>query len=132
VAASECCIATTAAVPGAAGQPLGARFELPASSARFDRLLFAEGGARLLVSVPAERAAAWQQALEAANAAAPGSVPAQRLGVVTAPGGTAAAELEIHQAGQAEPLLHLPVAQLAESFEQAIPRRMGVDLPPTV
>lgn len=132
VAAAECCMAAAAAVPGAAGQTLGARFELPASSVRLDRLLFAEGGARLLVSVPAERAAAWQQALEAANAAAPGSVPAQRLGVVTAPGGTAAAELEIHQAGQAEPLLHLPVAQLAESFEQAIPRRMGVDLPPTV
>ena len=28
-------------------------------------------------------------------------------------------------------LLQLPVAQMAERFEQAIPRRMGVDLPPT-
>jgi hypothetical protein len=79
--------------------------------------------------VAADRAAAWQRALEAADAAAPGSVPAQSLGVVTA-AGTAAAELVIRQAGH--PLLQLPVAQLAESFEQAIPRRMGVDLPPTV
>jgi len=39
------------------------------------------------------------------------------------------AELQIQQAGV--PLLNLPVAQLAAQFEQAIPRRMGVDLPPT-
>ena len=129
VAAAECCIATAAAVPGAARQALGASLELPAGSARLDRLLFAEGGARILVSVAADRAAAWQRALEAADAAAPGSVPAQSLGVVTA-AGTAAAELVIRQAGH--PLLQLPVAQLAESFQQAIPRRMGVDLPPTV
>jgi phosphoribosylformylglycinamidine synthase len=129
VAAAECCIATAAAVPGAARQALGASLELPAGSARLDRLLFAEGGARILVSVAADRAAAWQRALEAADAAAPGSAPAQSLGVVTA-AGTAAAELVIRQAGH--PLLQLPVAQLAESFEQAIPRRMGVDLPPTV
>ena len=30
-----------------------------------------------------------------------------------------------------QPLLDLPVAQLQAQFEQAIPRRMGVDLPPT-
>jgi hypothetical protein len=41
----------------------------------------------------------------------------------------AEAELQIQQAGQ--PLLRLPVAQMASQFEQAIPRRMGVDLPPT-
>jgi phosphoribosylformylglycinamidine synthase len=40
-----------------------------------------------------------------------------------------AAQLVIHQAGA--PLLELAVAQMAERFEQAIPRRMGVDLPPT-
>jgi phosphoribosylformylglycinamidine synthase len=39
------------------------------------------------------------------------------------------AELQIQQAGA--PLLNLPVAQLEAQFEQAIPRRMGVDLPPT-
>jgi phosphoribosylformylglycinamidine synthase len=41
----------------------------------------------------------------------------------------AEAELQIQQAGQ--PLVQLPVAQLETQFEQAIPRRMGVDLPPT-
>jgi len=114
VAAAECCMA------GA----LGAELELPASSARLDRLLFAEGGARILVSVPAAQVAAWQQALEHLDGAAPGSVPAQPLGQVSA-----ASHLRIHQVGTA--VVDLPLAQLRECFEQAIPRRMGVDLPPT-
>jgi len=108
VAAAEACIASG----------LGAHLEIPASSARLDRLLFAEGGARILVSVAPAQTVAWQEALDAAG------VPAQCLGVVAAE-----AELQIQQAGQ--PLLRLPVAQLAAQFEQAIPRRMGVDLPPT-
>ena len=108
VAAAEACIASG----------LGAHLEIPASTARVDRLLFAEGGARILVSVAPAQGAAWQQALDAAG------VPAQCLGVVAAE-----AELQIQQAGQ--PLLKLPVAQLEAQFEQAIPRRMGVDLPLT-
>ncbi|MBD1193859.1 phosphoribosylformylglycinamidine synthase subunit PurL [Vulcanococcus sp. Clear-D1] len=108
VAAAESCIASG----------LGAHLEIPASAARIDRLLFAEGGARILVSVAPAQGAAWQQALDAAG------VPAQCLGVVAAE-----AELQIQQAGQ--PLVQLPVAQLEAQFEQAIPRRMGVDLPPT-
>jgi phosphoribosylformylglycinamidine synthase II len=114
VAAAECCIATAAA-----GIPLGAELELPASTVRLDRLLFAEGGARILVSVPAEQADAWQQALRAAD------VPAQHLGVVSSQ-----ASLRIVQG--AANLLGESVIQLRERFEQAIPRRMGVDLPPTV
>jgi len=106
VAAAECCIATMAL------KHLGAELELPSSSARLDRLLFAEGGARILVSVPADQDAAWQQAL----AAAP--VPAERLGSVTA-----AASLVIRQAGQ--PLLEQSLAAMEACYEQAIPRRMG-------
>ena len=119
VAAAECCIAALAA-----GVPLGAELELPAGSTRPDRLLFAEGGARILVSVPAQQAAAWQQALDQAHAAASCSVPAQRLGQVSEH-----ASLRIQQAGTT--LVEVPVAQMQECFEQAIPRRMGVDLPPT-
>ena len=113
VAAAEACIATAAS-----GDPLGAELELPASSARTDRLLFAEGGARILVSVSADQAVAWQDVIAAA------AVPAQRLGQVS---GLAA--LQIRQAGQT--LLELPLSQLQTCYEQAIPRRMGVDLPPT-
>ena len=124
VAAAECCMASGAGAASGASSPLGAHLEIPAGTARLDRLLFAEGGARILVSVAPAQTVAWQQALDAANAAQLGSVPAQCIGVVAAE-----AELQIQQAGQ--PLLRLPVAQMASQFEQAIPRRMGVDLPPT-
>jgi phosphoribosylformylglycinamidine synthase len=112
VAAAECCIA--------AG--LGARLELPAGSARLDRLLFAEGGARLLVSVPAAQQQAWQQRLDAA-AAAGAVVPASRLGQVQAE-----PSLTLVQAGTI--VLEQPVARLEECFERAIPRRMQQSAPP--
>ena len=113
VAVAECCIASG----------LGAHLEIPAGALRLDRLLFAEGGGRILVSVPPAATAAWQQALDQASEAGV-AIPAQCLGVVTAD-----AELTLTQAGTN--LLQLPVAQLADSFEQAIPRRLGADIPPT-
>lgn len=117
VAAAECCIATAAAAP------LGAELELPASTVRLDRLLFAEGGARILVSVPVRCADRWQAALEAA--AAPGDpISAVRLGSVQA-----TPRLRLRQGDQ--PVVDLPIAELRDSFEQAIPRRLGADLPPT-
>ena len=113
VAAAECCIASG----------LGAHLELPAGDGRLDHLLFAEGGARILVSVPPAQTAAWQQALDQASSAGH-DVPAQCLGVVAA-----GADFSISQAGI--PLVELPIDQLRTTFEQAIPRRMGADLPPT-
>jgi phosphoribosylformylglycinamidine synthase len=107
VAAAECCMASG----------LGAHLELPSSAARLDRLLFAEGGARILVSVSPAQTVAWQEALDASG------IPAQCLGVVEDD-----SELSITQAGAN--LLTTPIAQMRERFEQAIPRRMGVDLPP--
>ena len=108
VAAAECCMASG----------LGAHLEIPASDARMDRLLFAEGGARILVSVSPANTVAWQQALDRSG------VQGQCLGVVAGE-----AELQIQQASRM--VLQLPVAQMSDRFEQAIPRRMGVDLPPT-
>nr|WP_199289165.1 phosphoribosylformylglycinamidine synthase subunit PurL [Cyanobium sp. FACHB-13342] len=113
-----------AAAEGCMASGLGAHLELPVSSARLDRLLFAEGGARILVSVAPAQAAAWQQALDRANAAAPGSVPAEAIGQVTA-----APSFTITQAGSV--VIEQAVAALHTCYEQAIPRRMGVDLPPT-
>ena len=113
VAVAESCIA--------AG--LGAHLVLPASAARLDRLLFAEGGARLLVSVAPEQSAAWQQALEReAQRGAP--LPATPLGQVTA-----TAELWLEQAGTT--LLRAEVAALQQAYEQAIPRRVAGAVPPT-
>ncbi|MFM9109469.1 MAG: AIR synthase-related protein, partial [Prochlorococcaceae cyanobacterium] len=107
VALAECCIA--------AG--LGAGIDLPASAVRPDRLLFAEGGARVVVSVAPEDAAAWAAALEHAG------VPTTALGVVADDG-----QLAVALAGQL--LLRQPVEKLATAWEEAIPRRLGQAPPP--
>jgi phosphoribosylformylglycinamidine synthase len=104
VALAEACIASG----------LGASVAVPAGATRLDRLLFAEGGARILVSVAVEQAGAWQQALDQAGAA----ISAQRLGQVQA-----SLDLVISQADRA--LVQLPLSALQESYEQAIPRRMA-------
>ena len=104
VALAEACIASG----------LGASVAVPAGATRLDRLLFAEGGARILVSVAVEQAGAWQQALDQAGAA----ISAQRLGQVQA-----SPDLVISQADRA--LVQLPLSALQESYEQAIPRRMA-------
>ena len=111
VAVAEACIASG----------LGAQLALAdPGTLRPDRLLFAEGGARILVSVSPGRAEAWQQALDAAAE----GLPAQRLGQVSAE-----ATLQIRTEDLA--LVELPVERMAEVFEQAIPRRMASGIPPT-
>lgn len=112
-----------AAAEASIASGLGAHLELPAGTVRLDRLLFAEGGARILVSVPPAQTAAWQQALDQA-AAAGRPVPAQCLGVVEAD-----PELSITQAGTS--LLREDLEPLRQAFEQAIPRRIGAAVPPT-
>jgi phosphoribosylformylglycinamidine synthase len=101
---------------------LGAHITLPQGGGRSDRLLFAEGGARVLVSVHPEREEAWRDLFAQAWEADP-SLPVTRLGRVTS-----AADLVIQQMETV--LLHLPVVQLREAYEQAIPRRMRQAGPP--
>ena len=113
VAAAECCIA--------AG--LGAQLELPSGRTRPDRLLFAEGGARILVSVPAAQETAWQQALEQTRCSG-ATFPAEPVGVVMEE-----PELVIRQGRSI--LVRSSLERLADTFEQAIPRRLGADLPPS-
>ena len=112
VALAEACIASG----------LGAALELPAGEARADRLLFAEGGARVLVSVEPEQEAAWRAALAAA-AEAGAAVPAEHLGTVSA-------ESWLALARGCEPLLALAVEQLRHTYEQAIPASLGKAGPP--
>ena len=115
VAAAECCIASG----------LGARLDCGMhQQARLDRVLFAEGGARILVSVSPAAAAAWQQAVDRAQAAQPGAVSATRLGVVTA-------QPQLQITVPAGLVLDQSVADLGETFEQALPRRLGSGIPPT-
>ncbi|MCT0231168.1 phosphoribosylformylglycinamidine synthase subunit PurL [Synechococcus sp. CS-1324] len=106
VAVAECCIASG----------LGAQLILPAGASRLDRLLFAEGGARVLVSVSERQLPAWQHLLSASGV---GPVPAMRLGQVEGDG-----RLAINLATQ--PVLNAEVATLAALYEQAIPRRLAV------
>ncbi|MFZ0408235.1 MAG: phosphoribosylformylglycinamidine synthase subunit PurL [Cyanobium sp.] len=108
-----------AAAEASIASGLGAHLEIPASGVRLDRLLFAEGGARLLVTVSPALSGAWQQALDAAAAA----IPAQCLGMVAS-----GHQFTVVQAGAT--LLDLPVADLQRAFEQALPRRLGQAAPP--
>jgi phosphoribosylformylglycinamidine synthase len=109
VAAAECCL----------GGGLGARLELPPSPARLDRILFAEAGARVLVSVPAAQDSAWRLALADAGP----DLPATRLGRVTAE-----PWLTLEQAGIT--LLDLPLERLRQAYEEALPRRLAQAGPP--
>jgi phosphoribosylformylglycinamidine synthase len=109
VAAAECCLAGN----------LGACLELPPSSARLDRLLFGEAGARVLVSVPAAQDSAWRLAL--ANAGP--ELPATRLGRVTAE-----PRLRVEQAGWT--LLDQSLERLGQAYEDALPRRLAQAGPP--
>ena len=91
----------------------GAEIRLGASNARLERRLFAEGGARIVVSVKAECLAAWQTLLAAAQ------VPSQELGVVADH-----TQLRIEADGQA--VLALGGDAMQSTFEQALPRRLEV------
>ncbi|MGC6482969.1 MAG: phosphoribosylformylglycinamidine synthase subunit PurL [Synechococcus sp.] len=91
----------------------GADIRLGASKARLERRLFAEGGARIVVSVKAERLADWQTLLAAAQ------VPFQELGAVADH-----AQLRLDADGQA--VLAVGVDALMSTFEQALPRRLDV------
>ena len=83
-----------------------------------DRLLFAEGGGRILVSVPPDQEPAWREALAAEKGfGGDAAVMGQRLGVVQD-----AATLTLLLGGS--PLLRVPLEQLRQTYEQALPRRM--------
>jgi phosphoribosylformylglycinamidine synthase len=108
VALAEACIASG----------LGATVHLPSVGQRIDRLLFAEGGGRVLVSLQARQEGSWREWL-----ASRPEVAATPLGRV----GEAAAGLRIEQ-GEVS-LLDLPLEQLRSSFEEALPRRLAVGAP---
>jgi phosphoribosylformylglycinamidine synthase len=108
VAAAEACIASG----------LGAVLEMPADAGRLDRLLFAEGGARVLVSIKPDQERAWQELLGMQR---PGEQEAlaRPIGRV----GEAGDALSFKQAGSC--LLTLAVEDLRMSYENALPRRLA-------
>jgi phosphoribosylformylglycinamidine synthase subunit PurL len=101
VALAESCI----------GNGFGAAIELPATETRWDHVLFAEGGARIVVSVAAEHGVIWQDYLES-----------QLKGEWMPIGTVTPTHLTLTRAGQT--LIDAPVTQLAATWESAIGRRM--------
>ncbi|WP_094554915.1 phosphoribosylformylglycinamidine synthase subunit PurL [Synechococcus sp. 1G10] len=108
VAVAEACIASG----------LGAVLEIPADAGRLDRLLFAEGGARVLVSIKSDQERAWQELLDAQRQGEQEAL-ARPIGRV----GAAGEALSFKQAGTC--LLSLAVEELRISYENALPRRLA-------
>jgi phosphoribosylformylglycinamidine synthase len=108
VAATEACIASG----------LGASLVLPACSLRIDRLLFGEGGARILASVPPDREDAWLELLAGFGDPTGQPLPVARIGRVES-----RPELDFSLGGQ--PLLALPLEHLAAAYDDALPRRLA-------
>lgn len=107
IALAECCLATS----------LGAQITLPVtgSAIRWDHLLFAEGGARILVSVASDQVSAWESYL---NTALEGQW--QRLGTV----GALDSPLHLLTA-EGQTLLQLTPAEMGDRWHSAIDRRMA-------
>jgi phosphoribosylformylglycinamidine synthase len=107
IALAECCI----------GSNLGASIQLSPGDThpRWDHLLFAEGGARILVSVAPEQVENWEAFVQEHL-----GNDWQRLGTV----GTASDPLTIDTT-HGQPLVSLSLEQMRDAWENAIPRRMS-------
>ena len=108
VAAAECCIASG----------LGAVLELGAAAGRLDRLLFAEGGARVLVSLSPDQEQAWRQLL-----AAQPPLESEPLATPIGRVAEAGSALSVEHSGAV--LLAVVVEELRASYENALPRRLA-------
>ncbi|TCD58000.1 phosphoribosylformylglycinamidine synthase subunit PurL [Synechococcus sp. BS55D] len=93
---------------------LGAQIDLSACAARPERLLFAEGGARIVISVKAECLSAWTGLLAGPEGR---DVPVTALGTVT---DQQRLTLSIGE----QRMIDTPVEALVQAHEQALPRRM--------
>ncbi len=107
VALAEACISSG----------LGASIQLPNSEVRIDRMLFAEGGARILVSISSENLSSWEDFIAETIPVDSGVFAAQKIGKVTL-----AANLLISQGSST--LIDLSVQKLKTCFNQAIPSRV--------
>ena len=102
VALAESCIASD----------LGINVTLSTGSARLERVLFAEGGSRVIVSVNAACLPAWEQLI--------GSKPA----LCVTPLGSVTAEARLVIRSESSVQLDLEVQRCAAVFRDALPQRM--------
>jgi phosphoribosylformylglycinamidine synthase subunit PurL len=91
----------------------GAKVSLPDSTSRVDHLLFAEGGARIIVSVSPTHQADWEASLQ--------TTPWQKIGHVSQPDGS----FSIQLANQFT-LLDVTIAEMTTYWSSAIERRLQV------
>ena len=105
VALAESCIASG----------LGIEIDLVAHGVRLDRVLFAEGGSRVVVSVKGDQVGQWEALLKANH-----DLPITQLGVVTEHPHLL---IRVDQ----EPCLNLDVEQCRLAYTSALPRRIDAD-----
>ena len=94
----------------------GISVDLAAGGVRTDRLLFAEGGSRIVVSVKAECVQAWESLVGAAM-----ELPITPIGVVT---DQPSLVIKVDQ----RPCLDLSVQQCRDAHAMALPRRIEADV----
>ena len=94
----------------------GISVDLAAGGVRMDRLLFAEGGSRIVVSVKAECVQAWESLVGAAV-----DLPITPIGVVT---DHPSLVIKVDQ----RPCLDLSVQQCRDAHAMALPRRIEADV----
>ena len=105
VALAESCIASG----------LGIEIDFVAHGVRLDRVLFAEGGSRVVVSVKGDQVGQWEALLKANH-----DLPITQLGVVTE-------HPQLLIRVDQEPCLNLDVEQCRLAYTSALPRRIEAD-----
>ncbi|WP_114991076.1 phosphoribosylformylglycinamidine synthase subunit PurL [Synechococcus sp. UW179A] len=91
---------------------LGIKIDLSVQGLRIDRVLFAEGGSRIVVSVQADRIGHWEALLAETD-----DLPITRIGVVTQ-------QPEMQVCVDQDPCLNLEIEQCRHAFNSALSRRI--------
>ncbi len=97
---------------------LGAHINVPLGTIRLDRLLFAEGGSRIVVSVPSERLIEWKSRLKKIN------LNSFNLNLVSLIGNVIS-EPQFIISQEENELIHLSIDELTNSYENSISRRIS-------
>ena len=91
---------------------LGIEIDLSVQGVRLDRVLFAEGGSRIVVSVKADRMGPWEALLAEQD-----DLPITRIGVVTE---QPCLQVRVDR----DPCLNLEVEQCRHAYSSSLPRRL--------
>ena len=108
----------TALAESSIASGLGVHWEISTCDLRLDRILFAEGGARVIVTVSPEKESLWLSLLNKTIDQSSSSIPAMKIGKVTSN-----SHLLITQGDNQ--VINISVDKLKDSFENSILRRLG-------